>query len=116
MNLSIDGFYAVYMTGNAGQGFAMVVFRNGAIVGVDVSGVRYDGTYTVTNRRFAVRINVTFPPNTTLVQGVTTGPEGDISELEFQLPKDFISQPFIRIDAKHGPVNAKIVKLRELND
>lgn len=116
MNSSIDGFYAVYTTGKAGQGFAMVVFRNGAIVGTDATGVRYDGTYAVSDRGIAVKIDVTFPPNTTLVQGVTTGPEGDTAELEFRLPKDFLTQPFIRIDAKHGPLNAKMVKLRELNE
>jgi hypothetical protein len=116
MNLSIDGFYSAYLTGSAGQGFAMLVFRHGTIVGVDVAGARYDGIYTEAANGFPVRLKVSLPPNTLLVQGVSTGPEGDNSELEFQLPLEFLSQPFIRINAKHGPVNVKIVKLRELND
>ena len=37
-----------------------------------------------------------------------------ISELGFELPLDFLARPFLRINAKHGPVNAKIVKLRNL--
>jgi hypothetical protein len=116
MNTSFNGFYAVYLTGSAGQGFAMLVFRNGTVVGIDVAGVKYDGTYTETGSGLAVKVNVSVPPNTTLVQGVTSGSQSDNSELVFQLPVDFLSQPFIRIDAKHGPVNAKIMKLRELND
>jgi hypothetical protein len=45
MNTSINGFYAAYLTGSAGQGLAMLVFRNGTVVGVDAAGVKYDGTY-----------------------------------------------------------------------
>lgn len=116
MSMSINGFYAAYLTGSVNQGFAMLVFRNGTIVGVDAGGVKYDGTYTNTGSGFAIKLNVFVPPNTFLVQGATIGPQGDKSELNFQLPVDFLSQPFIRINAKHGPVNAKITKLRELNE
>ena len=94
----------------------MLVFRNGQIVGVDASGVKYDGSYSEVGTGFAVRLKVSIPPNTFLVQGIKTGLQGDNSELEFQLPIDFVSQPFVRVNAKHGPVNAKLVKLRELDD
>ena len=113
MNTSINGFYAVYLTGVVRQGIALLVFRNGKVVGVDVGGVKYDGTY---GDDFTVKLKVLIPPNTVLVQGVTTGPQGDASEIEFQLPVDFLSQPFIRVNAKHGPVNAKFIKLRDLNE
>jgi hypothetical protein len=116
MNTSINGIYAAYLTGSAGQGFAMLVFRNGTIVGVDVVGANYDGTYSDTGSGLSVKLKVSLPANTLLVQGVSTGPQGDKSELEFQIPTDFLSRPFIRIDAKHGPVNVKLVRLRELHD
>jgi hypothetical protein len=117
VNPSINGFYAAYLTGATLQGFAMLVFRNGKVVGVDVGGGKYDGTYADSDvGGYAVKLKVSLPPNTALVQGVSTGPQGDNSEISFQLPLDFLSRPFLRIDAKHGPVNAKIVKLRELND
>lgn len=116
MNTSINGFYAAYVTGTAGQGLAMLVFRNGAIVGVDAAGAKYDGTYTDAGSGFAVKLNVSLPASIMLVQGVSTGPQGDNSVLDLQLPADFLSQPFIRINAKHGPVNVKLTKLRELND
>lgn len=116
MSASIDGFYAAYLTGSASQGFAMLVFRNGTIVGVDVAGVNFDGTYVGVPSGLSVKLTVSTPPNTALIQGATTGPETEISELEFQLPADFLSQPFIRIDGKHGPINAKLTKLRDFHD
>lgn len=116
MSASINGFYGAYLTGSASQGFAMLVFRNGVIVGVDVAGVKFDGTYSDTGNGFSVKLTVSVPPNTALIQGVTTGPETEKSELEFQLPVDFLAQPFIRIEGVHGPVNAKMTKLRELHD
>jgi hypothetical protein len=116
MSASINGFYAAYLTGSASQGFAMLVFRNGTIVGVDVGGAKFDGIYRDTPGGLSIKLTVSLPPNTLLIQGATTGPEAETSELEFQLPADFLSQPFIRIDAKHGPINAKLTKLRELHD
>jgi hypothetical protein len=116
MNTSINGIYAAYLTGSAGQGFAMLVFRNGTIVGADVVGAKYDGTYRDAGSALSVKLRVSLPANTLLVQGVSTGAQGDESELEFPIPTDFLSQPFIRVNAKHGPVNVKLVKLRELDD
>lgn len=116
MNSSIDGFYAAYLTGSYGQGLAMLIFRNGKIVGIDVTGAKYDGTYTDASSGYAVSLSIWLPPNILLVQGARTGPEGDNSELSFRLPGDFLSQSHIRVNAKHGPVNVKLTKLRELND
>lgn len=115
LNTSINGFYAAYLTGTAGQGFAMLVFKDGTIVGADSVGVKYDGTYSEIGDGFAVKLNVSIIPNMPLIQGVNSGPQGDNSELDIQLPVDFMSIPFIRISTKHGPINAKLIKLRELN-
>lgn len=116
MSESINGFYGAYLTGRASQGFAMLVFRDGVIVGVDVAGVKFDGTYRDTGSGFSIKLTVSVPPNMALIQGATSGPETENSKLEFQLPADFLTQPFIRIEAAHGPVNAKLTKLRELHD
>lgn len=112
---ALDGFYAAYVTGRASQGFAMLVFRNGVIAGVDVAGITYDGTFTETGDAIDIRLTLSIPPNTFLVQGVTTGPEKEENTLEFQLPPDFLSRPFIRINGVHGPVNVKLTKLRDLH-
>jgi len=113
---SINGFYAVYLTGTAGQGLVMLIFKDRTIVGVDISGVKYDGSYEEHPNGYDVRLKISIPPNTILIQGVRAGPEGETSELDFHLPADFLDQPFIRVNAKHGPVNAKVMRLRELDD
>ena len=116
MNPSIDGVYSAYLTGSAGQGLAMLVFKNGTIAGADVGGIKYDGTYRDADSGYTVSLKISYPPNTLLVQGMRTGPAAETAVLNFHLPSDFLSQSFIRVDAKHGPVNVKIVKVRELND
>ena len=116
MAAPLDGFYSAHITGSSGQGLALLVFRHGAIAGVDAAGARYDGTYSDIEGGFSVKLGIWLPPNTLLVQGTTTGPEGDASELNLQLPADFMALPYVRLDAKHGPVNVKLTKLREIND
>jgi hypothetical protein len=109
-----NGFYAAYLTAANGQGLAMLVFKDGKIIGVDVASTKFDGTYIDTPTGFAVTILIALPPNTPLIQGGMTGPQGESNEVTFELPFDFLSQPFIRIEGKHGPVNVKLVLLREL--
>ena len=57
----------------------MLIFRNGTIVGVDAGGVEYDGTYSAVESGVAVKLNVSIPPNIPLIQGVMSGPQGDIA-------------------------------------
>jgi len=114
MNTSIEGFYAGYLTGSATQGFSMFIFREGTITGADAGGISYDGTYKLTDAGIAVDLSFSIPPNTLLIQGVSTGQTVEKLKLEFVLPLNFASLPFIRIDANHGPINAKLVKLRDL--
>jgi hypothetical protein len=117
VTISINGFYAAYLTGSAGQGLAILIFRNGQMVGVDILGARFDGHYADSHDTgHTVSLNVKLPPSMTLIQGGSTGPEGDDYTLTFYLPADFLSQEFVRIDTKHGPINAKLVKLRGLDD
>lgn len=117
MSASIDGFYAVYVTGTHGQGLAMVAFRKGRIVGADVGGFMYDGQYSeCASGGFSVALSIKAPPNVPRVQGGITGPQGEEFQLDFVLPKDFDSQSFVRIDTLRGPVNAKLVKMRGLDE
>jgi hypothetical protein len=115
MSALVNGFYAAHLTAANGQGLAMLVFKDGKIVGVDVSSTKFDGTYTDTPTGFAVTVSITLPPNAPLIQGGKTGDQGETIEIIFQLRFDFLSQPFIRIEGKHGPLNAKFVLLREHN-
>jgi hypothetical protein len=117
MNISINGFYAAYLSGVVGQGFALLIFRNGRIVGADALGVLYDGNYSTEHEAsYRVKLNIKFPANIPLIQGGVTGPQGDSYELTFQMPHDFLLREFIRIEDKRGPINARLVKLGDLDD
>jgi hypothetical protein len=116
MSVLANGFYAAYLTAANGQGFAILVFKDGKIVGVDVTSTKFDGTYTSTPTGFSVTVLISLPPNTPLINGGMTGDQGETNEVTFQLPFDFLSQPFIRVEGKHGPVNVKLVLLREYDD
>lgn len=54
--------------------------------------------------------------NVTLIQGGTSGLEGLQTKLDFEMPVEFSSRPFIRIEGPRGPINTKLVKLRDLDD
>jgi hypothetical protein len=114
---SINGFYAAYLTGRPSQSLAMLIFRNGQIVGADFACARFDGNYAdAQDTGYTVSVSVKLSPNMTLIQGGSVGQEGDDYTLSFHLSTDFLSQELVRIDTKHGPVNAKLVKLRGLDD
>lgn len=112
----LDGFYSGFMTSASGHGLVLFVFRNGVVVGVDAGGVRFDGTYRFDEaaHQFVGQMIVSVPPNTTLIQGATSGPEGMTYEVPFNLPHDFLSQPFIPVKTPLGSVNVRLEKVRDL--
>jgi hypothetical protein len=112
----IDGIYAAYLSSKVGQGFAMLVLRKGKLVGADAAGTTMDGSYVEDANVVSATIFVKTPPNISLLQGGLSGPEGESSEITFQMPHDFEKQPFVRVETKRGPVNAKLVKLRGLDE
>jgi hypothetical protein len=116
MTNSIDGFYSVYITGKEGQGFAIIALMAGRVVGADAAGFLLNGQYSKKDDAVSVSLSIKAPPNMPRVQGGLTGPQGEESQLDFDMPQDFASQNFIRIETQHGPINAKLIKLRDLSD
>lgn len=109
-----DGFYAAYMTGEEGQGFAVFLFLNGIITGADPLGVRFDGKFTATHDgTLHATVEVNVPPEGTVVQGVTPGPSGLTYGVSFDLPPDKASDYF-QISTPLGPVNVRLEKLRSI--
>jgi hypothetical protein len=114
---SVDGIYAVYLTGLEGPGFALIYLGNGKIVGADAGGVALDGRYTMTNdKSYAAEITVKTPPNMTFLQGGFSGPGGEVFDINFILPGDFYSIDYVRIETPRGPINAKFARLRGLDE
>lgn len=108
-----QGFYAGYMTGAEGQGFAMFVFRDGVISGTDPLGVLFDGAYSVeAHGELVGEVTVTIPPNGTVIQGVTAGPAG----MEYTVPVKFgihdFDLDYVELSTPLGPINLIMRKLR----
>lgn len=111
----LDGFYAGYMSSPTAYGFALFVFRQGAIVGVDGGGVKFDGTYaTNVDGEYVGSMNVDAPPNISLIQGISTGSAGLKYSMPLILPKNFIELPFMKIETPFGPVHVRLERLRDL--
>ncbi len=109
----IDGFYVAYISGMVGLGMAMFIFRDGVVVGSDMAGVSYDGTYIPSedHRTVHVTASVKVPGGTTLVQGRVVPPEGESFQIDRSIP--IVSDaPFFPLDTPHGPVNVRLTKLR----
>lgn len=114
---AINGFYTGYFTGAAGNGVALFVMRDGVIMGVDMSGVTFDGHYTPddASSKLVGKVTVVIPPNATTVQGVTAGPTGITYEVDLSIPEGFMNEPYIQLKTPYGVVNVKMKKMRELN-
>jgi hypothetical protein len=116
MNGQAEGFYSAYVTGKEGQGFALLIFMAGRVVGADAGGFLFDGEYVEGGDGLSVSLSIKAPRNAPRVQGGLTGPEGEEDFLNFHLPQDFASKAFVRIDTQHGPVNVKLVRLRGISE
>lgn len=66
----IEGFFRIAFTGAKGSGFGILLLTQGAIVGADVGGAVYDGTYTENPATGDIDIKVTMaaPAGMTPVQ------------------------------------------------
>lgn len=114
----IDGFYLGYMSAVGGYGVVLFVFKDNIIVGADAGGVKFDGTYTANedDTTYKGSIRITAPANINLVQGQSTGSDGLTYSVDFSMPHNFLSQPFITVSTPFGNVNVKLEKIRDMGD
>jgi hypothetical protein len=108
-----EGFWLVRYIGAADWGFGILVFDTGMVVGADVAGGRYDGTYEYYPKTEMLDIDVTvkIPPNVRTVQGVVSQ-EGLTFKVRTSMPRDaWDEKPFVA-QTDLGPVNATLKKIR----
>ncbi|ABN78106.1 hypothetical protein [Cereibacter sphaeroides] len=109
----MDGFYAAYFTGEAGFGFALLIFDRETIVGVDETGVQYDGSYKESEDRIFVRIQIRAPAGVTLVTGQSlSAPTEQL--LSTSMGRDFANGQHVELDTEMGRVNVIFKKLKDL--
>lgn len=110
----IDGIYTAFLTGVAGQGMAMFVFKDGKIGGADMVGLIFSGEYKVENSKVVGEVKYTMPAQSASITGKTFETESDEIIVQIELPEEIDPQETYRINTPIGPLNAKFVKNTEV--
>lgn len=109
----MQGFYAIYYTGIAGFGHAVVVLKDGVVTGADVTGGTYDGTYEPAGEGYDISVALTMPAGTTLVTGQSIA-EPLTQTIKASLPAHFANGSPVAVTTPMGPVNVIFKKLRSI--
>lgn len=109
----MQGFYALYYTGIAGFGHAVLVMKDGVITGADVTGGVYDGTYTVLDNGIDIKVDFVVPAGATLVTGQSLA-ESLKQSITANLSLHFADGRPVSICTPMGPVNVIFKKLRDI--
>lgn len=112
----IDGIYTAYLTGAAGQGMAMFVFKSGKIAGADMSGLTFSGDYATKGNRVVGIISYVMPVGSTSITGASFEKASNKIEVPIDLPESINPQETYRLNTPIGPLNAKFVKNVTLED
>ncbi|WP_347138846.1 hypothetical protein [Paracoccus sp. SSK6] len=108
----MQGFYALYYTGVAGFGHAVIVMKDGTIVGADATGGTYDGTYEAVGDNIDIRVDLTVPAGGTLVTGQSLA-QSMTQSITATLPMHFGNGQPVAVRTPMGPVNVIFKKLRD---
>jgi hypothetical protein len=111
----MNGIYAMYYTGSAGSGHALVVMKDGVITGADAVGGILDGTYQAIDGGYLdVEVSLTVPAGGWLVTGAVAGEDSLIQEIKTRLPENLGGGRPITVRTPTGPVNVIFKHIREL--
>jgi len=112
----LDGFYAAYLTGRAGNTVVLLAIKSGSLVGAAAGGLKYDGTVEPrTDGGFNFHVKYVIQPGTPLITGVGSVAIPTPVSLDFTVPADFASGTILTIHTPFGPINAKMSKLRDFD-
>jgi hypothetical protein len=113
--LLLEGFYALFYTGEVSSGYAVLVLKGGIIAGADVSGGLYDGQYTVNydQKNLNGTLRLTIPAGIALVTGAPASEETSTQDIPFSLPLDFADERVLQVQTATGPINLRFKKIRD---
>lgn len=114
--MAVEGFYAGYFTGGAGNSMALFVFRDGEIAGVDIGSGQYSGNYESFENDSKIRgsIEITIPTGHHLITGVSAEAQPINLRVPFEFSLPIKSETVHRIETPGGPINAKLHYIRAL--
>lgn len=110
-----DGIYAAYFSGKVSEAAALIVVREGLIVGIDPNGLKIDGRVVRSGLSATAEVRVRLPPGVEMVQGGKTDRETSY-DAKFQYTGQLEKVPYIRVETALGPINARFDKLRGFDD
>jgi hypothetical protein len=111
----MEGIYVMYFTGSAGAGQGLLILKNGVIVGADVAGVVYDGSYTQeVGGTLDVKVHLTLPPGSSLVTGASAGATPMEIDIPVKLPENFGNGQALALKTPTGPINIIFKRLRDV--
>jgi hypothetical protein len=111
----VDGFYAAYLTGHAGNSAVLLAISKETLIGVDMGGMKYDGHIERKEGGFSCRVSYVVPTGIALITGPGPVASPTPVTISFDLPANFAEGPIIGIQTPFGPLNAKFTKLRDLD-
>lgn len=106
----VEGIYTAYLTGAAGQGMAMFVFKDGKIAGADVAGLTFSGNYRISASRLVGEVSYRMPAGSVSITGASFPKSSDKIVVPLSLPEELDPNETYRFDTPIGPLNAKFVK------
>lgn len=108
-----EGFYSIAFAGATGAGFGIIVLDTDLVVGVDATGVKYDGTYAFSPRsgKLEAHLKLTVPAGVALVSGAPAQPQEWSFEIDAAFPRE-ASDEIVSVMTKFGPVDVVINFLR----
>ncbi|MEL7300896.1 MAG: hypothetical protein AAFM92_10975 [Pseudomonadota bacterium] len=106
----VEGIYTAYLTGAAGQGMAMFVFKEGKIAGADIAGLTFAGDYEVQDSQVIGEVRYQMPAGSVSITGAAFEQGSDNIVVPLSLPEAIDPNETYRVDTPIGPLNAKFVK------
>lgn len=104
-----EGIYRIVFGGSYSSGVGLLMLRQGVLIGADVQGAVYRGTYTETpGHEVAIHLEVSVPPNTPLVTGEHARSAPWTLPIDTTLRANFASGMPVTVKTEAGPVSVTL--------
>jgi hypothetical protein len=110
-----EGIYRIVFGGSYSSGVGLLMLRQGTLIGTDVQGATYRGTYReAAGNEIAIHLEVTVPANTPLVTGEHARSVPWALPIDATLRANFASGMPINITTEAGLVSVTLSLLQAI--